>query len=301
MKLKENTTYHYDDDSECLTIINGTKMYSIKDTNQKYHWMLQHNLFSDEMKAFLLKNNLIDNLSDDMTVNSRSWFYFRDRLLSTVKSARPIKNILKNQCFIIIGCGGIGTVVLDNLIRMGFENFTIVDGDIVEKSNLNRQLFYTCYDVGQSKVKILKDRLQQYSFNDIKIHSCKKYIKNSTDLASIAYDESEKKVLVVNCADTPFDLVNVIGNFCMQKKYTFVYAGVGIETGTISPIYDGKNPYKVIDVSKERTLTGSISSNNMITGAMLSQKIMDYLFKQYFVLNKEIYKENIITFDKFGN
>lgn len=111
MKLKENTTYHYDDDSECLTIINGTKMYSIKDTNQKYHWMLQHNLFSDEMKAFLLKNNLIDNLSDDMTVNSRSWFYFRDRLLSTVKSARPIKNILKNQCFIIIGCGGIGTVV----------------------------------------------------------------------------------------------------------------------------------------------------------------------------------------------
>lgn len=52
-----------------------------------------------------------------------------------------IHNRIQNKTILIIGFGGIGTIVVDNLQRMGFKNFILIDYDIVEPSNLNRQMF----------------------------------------------------------------------------------------------------------------------------------------------------------------
>ena len=56
-------------------------------------------------------------------------------------STRKIHNRIQNKTILIIGFGGIGTIVVDNLQRMGFKNFILIDYDIVEPSNLNRQMF----------------------------------------------------------------------------------------------------------------------------------------------------------------
>jgi sulfur carrier protein ThiS adenylyltransferase len=56
------------------------------------------------------------------------------------------------------GAGGIGSNVAILLTRCGFRSFTLLDHDVIEPSNLNRQQYYLP-EIGQSKVAVLKKRL----------------------------------------------------------------------------------------------------------------------------------------------
>lgn len=60
----------------------------------------------------------------------------------------------------IAGAGGLGSNCCANLIRCGIKNMVIIDFDKIEKSNLNRQ-FYFSHQIGLPKVTALKDNLLQ--------------------------------------------------------------------------------------------------------------------------------------------
>lgn len=60
---------------------------------------------------------------------------------------------------IIFGVGGVGSWCAESLVRTGLRHLTIVDSDVVEESNLNRQLMATSSTVGCPKVAALKTRL----------------------------------------------------------------------------------------------------------------------------------------------
>jgi sulfur carrier protein ThiS adenylyltransferase len=59
----------------------------------------------------------------------------------------------------IAGAGGLGSNAAGMLVRTGFKQFKIVDFDVVEPSNLNRQ-FYFWPQLGQKKVEALKENLR---------------------------------------------------------------------------------------------------------------------------------------------
>ncbi len=61
---------------------------------------------------------------------------------------------------LVIGAGGLGCPILDYLTRAGIGKLTIMDGDTVELSNLQRQTLYTEADLGRNKAEAAKDRLQ---------------------------------------------------------------------------------------------------------------------------------------------
>ena len=60
---------------------------------------------------------------------------------------------------VFIGGAGIGSLVAECALRLGFEHITVVDMDSVEESNLNRQN-YTYKDIGLSKTEAIGDRLR---------------------------------------------------------------------------------------------------------------------------------------------
>ena len=66
---------------------------------------------------------------------------------------------LRTKRVIIFGIGGVGSWCAECLIRTGLTHLTIVDGDSVQPSNLNRQLPATQATIGQPKVEALKARL----------------------------------------------------------------------------------------------------------------------------------------------
>ena len=66
---------------------------------------------------------------------------------------------LRNAKVLVVGLGGVGSFAAEFLVRAGVGNMTIVDGDIVDITNINRQLPALHSTVGQPKVKIVGDRL----------------------------------------------------------------------------------------------------------------------------------------------
>ena len=60
---------------------------------------------------------------------------------------------------LVMGVGGVGSWCAECLVRTGIRHLTIVDADVVQASNINRQLMATTATIGQVKVEALKERL----------------------------------------------------------------------------------------------------------------------------------------------
>ena len=66
---------------------------------------------------------------------------------------------LKNSSVLIFGVGGVGGYTVEALARCGVGKITVVDGDIVSKSNINRQIIASEQTVGKDKVEVIKERI----------------------------------------------------------------------------------------------------------------------------------------------
>ena len=66
---------------------------------------------------------------------------------------------LKKSKVAIFGIGGVGSFVVEGLVRSGIQNFILVDNDKVSLTNLNRQLIATTKTIGRYKVDVAKERI----------------------------------------------------------------------------------------------------------------------------------------------
>lgn len=60
---------------------------------------------------------------------------------------------------VLVGVGGVGSIVADGLVRLGVSHLTLIDMDKVDASNMNRQILYTSEDVGKNKAEQAKKHL----------------------------------------------------------------------------------------------------------------------------------------------
>lgn len=96
--------------------------------------------------------------------NSR---YSRNRLYISESDQKKIR-----EYKVFLGGAGIGSKIAECALRMGFENITIVDGDNVEDSNLNRQNYLTG-DIAEPKTDGIKSRLLSINPEaNIVVHNC---------------------------------------------------------------------------------------------------------------------------------
>lgn len=68
-------------------------------------------------------------------------------------------NKLKESNVAVYGIGGVGTFVVEGLVRSGVGNFVLVDDDDICLTNINRQIHATRKTIGKSKVEVMKDRI----------------------------------------------------------------------------------------------------------------------------------------------
>ena len=66
---------------------------------------------------------------------------------------------LANSKVIVYGIGGVGSFVVEGLIRAGIEHIILVDNDVIAPSNLNRQVHATISNIGKLKVDCMKERI----------------------------------------------------------------------------------------------------------------------------------------------
>ena len=71
----------------------------------------------------------------------------------------------------IFGIGGVGSFVIEGLARAGVQNFVLVDHDVVDATNLNRQIIATTKTIGKDKVDVAKERILEINPNaQVEIH-----------------------------------------------------------------------------------------------------------------------------------
>lgn len=129
--------------------------------------------------------------------------YQRSEIVLGKENIEKIKN--SNIC--ICGIGGVGSYVLEAIARIGVANITVIDKDIVDKTNINRQLIATNSTVGMDKVKVAKEHVL-----DINKEANIKEIKQNITSENI-YEllSKEKYDYIVDCVDNFDAKIAIIG------------------------------------------------------------------------------------------
>lgn len=96
-------------------------------------------------------------------------------------------NSFKDKVILLAGLGGVGGTALEALVRSGFEHFILVDFDVVDESNLNRQICYLRDDIGHKKIDASKAKMLRINPN-VKIET----VEQKLDLNS--FDNFDKKI-----------------------------------------------------------------------------------------------------------
>ena len=127
---------------------------------------------------------------------------------------------LKNTKILIVGLGGVGSFAAEFLARAGVGQFTLVDADVFDVTNINRQLPALHSTIGQSKAKVLAARLQDISPN-IQL----KVIEDFVTPEKIDLLLAEKYDYVLDCIDSITPKLHLLYT-ASQKKYT-VFSSMG--------------------------------------------------------------------------
>ncbi|AUD01874.1 molybdopterin-synthase adenylyltransferase MoeB [Spirosoma pollinicola] len=126
---------------------------------------------------------------------------------------------LKNARVLVVGAGGLGCPVLLYLTAAGVGTIGVIDPDVVDLSNLQRQVLYTTDEVGKPKVKAAINHLNRLN-PDITFDTFTTALDITNARAIIdAYD------IVVDCTDN-FKVRYLVNDVCVAQGKPFVYGAI---------------------------------------------------------------------------
>ncbi len=149
----------------------------------------------------------------------------RSELLLGEKSTE----ILGNKKVAVIGIGGVGSYVLEGLVRSGIGEFLLVDNDTVNESNINRQLIATMDTIGLKKTDVAKERCQKINPN-VKIQTLDTFVLKD-NIQSLNLQNFD---FIVDAIDTVSAKI-ALAEFCFENKIDIISAmGTG---NKLSPLH----------------------------------------------------------------
>ena len=152
---------------------------------------------------------------------------------------------------LIIGAGGLGTVVATYLGSMGVGKIGIVDYDVVEKTNLHRQYLYNQDDVGKEKSDILAFKINKQNPNIIVKSYNIELIKDNIEEVISKYS------IICDCTDNLKTRL-LIDQKCQQLKIPLIHGAVSDWQGYVT-IFHYKNNFTYKDLFDIKALLQSDS------------------------------------------
>jgi len=112
---------------------------------------------------------------------------------------------LKNSKVLVVGVGGVGSFAAEFLARAGLGNLTIVDGDVVDITNINRQLPALHSTVGLSKIEVVGNRLMDIN-PELNLTKVQEFLspERAFEIVNSDYD------YVLDCIDSVTPKLNLI-------------------------------------------------------------------------------------------
>lgn len=180
----------------------------------------------------LKSNDIYDYISYDV-----------NRRLRNKASISPIcLNNIENKNVLVVGVGGVGSITVSSLVRLGVKNITIIDKDIVDVSNLNRQILYVKKDIGINKVDACKNHLLELDpYLNIKT-ICDfykdEYISNDIDFVFDCIDDSIAKAsLAIYCLKNNIPFISATGSGLRLDSTKYVIGNLALTGEPLAKAY----------------------------------------------------------------
>jgi molybdopterin/thiamine biosynthesis adenylyltransferase len=137
---------------------------------------------------------------------------------------------LLNSTVLVAGAGGLGTVVLQILVRSGVGKIYVIDHGIVDEPDLNRQILYNRTHLGKAKVEVVSEELRK--IRDVEIIPRKETIDENFRIP----DEVD---IVVDCLDNFYGKF-LLNDLCVIANKPFVHAGISGFYGQVTIVIPGE-------------------------------------------------------------
>lgn len=213
-----------------------------------------------------------------------------DRNIGTVSSEE--QELLKGKSVCVIGCGGLGGGIIEGLTRLGVGRLTIVDGDVFDASNLNRQVLSSEKNIGREKAT--EGRRQMAEINS-EVEVC--------PICAFYTEENSREIVkghdvVVDALDN-INSRKILENACEAESIPLVHGAIAGWHGQLAVImpgdrlihslYDGDDNY---GVEKE---TGNPSFTPAVVGALQVAETLKLLLGREGVLANKLMTIDILN------
>lgn len=197
---------------------------------------------------------------------------------------------LKSSTVVILGAGGLGCPVSETLARAGVGTIHLIDDDVIEASNLQRQTLFTYDDIGQSKAKIACQALLSINaFVNVSYSEQRLTAQNAKELLLLERAKtSETPFLLLDCTDN-FAARELLNQVSVEEGLPLLSASAIAMSGQLALYEPSKQTgcYHCVfgetlgsdseDITQNCTNSGVLASTTTVMGNLQANAALQYL------------------------
>ncbi len=217
--------------------------------------------------------------------------YNRHIILPEIGEEGQLK--IKQSKVLVVGAGGLGSPVLRYLTAAGVGTIGIVDDDVVDASNLQRQILYDTNELGRPKAEVAKEKLTALNPNSVFHISIARFLpENGLKLAE-GYD------MIVDCTDN-YEARYTINEASKELGIPMVYGAIFKFEGQISVFnYEGGTSYDSVfpeppPVNNAPDAKGLLGVLPGVIGTMQATEVLKIVLGLGDVLNGKLMVANLL-------
>ncbi len=207
----------------------------------------------------------------------------------------------------IFGIGGVGSFVVEGLVRAGVQNFVLVDHDKVEITNLNRQIIATTKTIGKNKVEVAKERILEINpnaqvtiYQEFFMPETQGIVDKSIDYIVDAMDTVTAKIeLIIRAKKLNIPIISSMGTGNKLDPTRFEVTDItktsvcplakvmrkelrAREINSLKVVYSKEEPIQIkigLPETKKRQIPGSISFVPSVAGLIIAGEVIKDLIQ----------------------
>ena len=212
------------------------------------------------------------------------------RNISTITEEENEK--LRDFKVCVIGCGGIGGYVIEMLARIGIGYLTVVDMDVFEESNLNRQILSSEKNLGNSKAIEAKKRINAIN-SDVHVNVIQSPFNEENGLEIINHHD-----VVVDALDN-IDSRKLLQHFCAEIKIPLVHGAIGGWYGQVCSIFPGDDTFKKIYKNTSVGIEKKLGNPSFTPASIASIEVSEVI--KILLSKGEVLRNKLLTIDLLYN
>ena len=201
------------------------------------------------------------------------------------------QSMIKKSKVCLIGCGGLGGNILEMLLRLGVGSITIVDGDVFDQSNLNRQLLSNVENMQKSKVvegvkraKLVNPEIEVLPIQDSLNEENARDLISSHDVVIDALDNISTRFILQKA--------------CEEEKIPLVHGAVAGWYGQVTTILPGNKSFnKIYPDRLKKGLEDKLGTPSftpmLVASAQVSEVVKLLIGRGEILSNKVLYIDTI--------